>query len=105
MSNDFYLYNYLNLNCDCRYVINGSNLSCIEGIQLHFKHIVKFAVNAVAAALKHSTFALQVRAGLRRGLMGLQPQAQAEIGSPLYQVNKVIKVTDAITLKNSEGVI
>ena len=35
--------------------------------------------------------------------MGLQPQAQAEIGPPLYQVNEVIKGPDAITSKNSEG--
>ena len=39
------------------------------------------------------------RAGLRRGLMGLQPQAHPKICRPLYQVNKVIKVTDAITFK------
>ena len=39
------------------------------------------------------------RAGLRRGLMGLQPQAQAKIGPLLYQVYEVIKVADAITSK------
>ena len=42
---------------------------------------------------------------IKAGLMGLQPQAQAKIGSSLYQVYEVIKVTDAITSKNSEGVI
>ena len=40
-----------------------------------------------------------LRAGLRRGLMGLQPQAHPKIGPPLYQVNEVIKVTDTITFK------
>ena len=39
------------------------------------------------------------RAGLKRGLMGLQPQAHPKIGTPLYQVNEVIKVTDTITFK------
>ena len=48
---------------------------------------------------------LTLRAGLRWGLTGLQPQAHAEIGPPLYQVNEVIKVTDTITFNNSEGVI
>ena len=54
---------------------------------------------ALGETLEDAHNILTPRAGLKRELMGLQPQAHPKIGSSLYQVNEVIKVTDKITFK------